>query len=255
MKRLFEFALISVLIATLTTGCTQKTAEPTVAEVPKALKDGTYTAVGTIDQTDWIPEITLTIAQGKIASVEYDETAAIKKSENIDYQKSFKLQKNIDLLAVYANLQNSLIKNQDVSKIDTIAGATKSVENFKTLTASALSNAMDGSQYKDGDYSATGVKDDKNWTPIVTLTVKAGKITAVKYDEISSKVFKNKSLDIAYLAKYKEESKLDLAEVYNDLQMSLIEKQNTDEIDVITGATLARDNFVKLAAEAMQQAK
>jgi major membrane immunogen (membrane-anchored lipoprotein) len=254
MKKLIGLTLITAVIIGLASGCTQEPAEPTTAQ-PVVLKDGTYCAIGVADKGSWVPEIALTITKGKITAVEYDETTAIRKSENIEYQKSLKLQKNIDLLSVYNTIQNSLIKSQDITKVAAIAGATKSVENFKTLTVSALSNAKDGSKYKDGDYSAIGIKDDKNWTPVVNITVKDGKIVSAKYDEISSKVFKNKSQDKTYLARYKEKNKQNLVDVYSNMQKSLIEKQVVEKIDVTAGATLAHDNFVSLAMKAIEQAK
>ncbi|MDF2840149.1 MAG: FMN-binding domain protein [Clostridia bacterium] len=254
MKRLIGVASITVIIIALASGCTQKAAEPTTAE-PIIPKDGTYLATGIADQSNWVPEIAVTIDQGKITAVEYDEISPMKKSEYLEYQKSFKQQSKIDLLAVYTTIQNELIKNQDITKINDLAGATKTVENFKSLAASALNNAKDGDKYKDGDYSAIGTMDEKNWTPTVDITVKDGKISKVKYDEISYNIFKNKSQDKAYLAKYKEKNKLDLLDVYAALQKSLIENQSAEKVDATAGATLAHDNFAALAAKAIEQAK
>lgn len=254
MNRRIGLALITFIMITLAAGCTQKTAAPT-ATVSNTLKDGTYYTTGIADKNNWVPEITLTITAGKITAVKYDETTAMRKSENIDYQKSLKVQKNVDLLSIYSAMQNSLIKSQDITKLDAIAGATKALESFKSLAASALSNAKDSGKYKDGEYSAMGIKDDMNWTPVVYITIKDGKIAAVKYDEVSSRVFKNKSKDKAYLAKYKAKNKLDLTAVYEGLQKSLIDKQAPEKLDAVAGATLAHDNFAAMAAKALEQAR
>jgi major membrane immunogen (membrane-anchored lipoprotein) len=253
MKTLLKVVLIMVLVIVLATGCTQQAAEPTSTK-PLVFKDGTYSLTGETEGKSSVPEITITVAGGKITAVKYDESIAMTKSAYIEYQNSFKAQKNIDLLAVYNSMQNNLIKTQDVEKLDTVAGATKSAANLKLLATEALKDAKDGTNYKDGNYTATGVIDEKYWTPIVDITIKDGKITIVKYDEISSKVFKNKSQDRTYIDRFKKLKKIDLTAVYDLLQKSLIEKQDPSKIDSITGATSTSTNFIELAKKVIKQA-
>jgi major membrane immunogen (membrane-anchored lipoprotein) len=253
MKKISELALIALLGFTLTTGCTEQPSKAASNE-PRILNDGIYTAAGKTEGGDWVPEISLTITNGKITDVKYNETASLRKSESIEYQKNFKAQTKLDLLSVYTSLQNSLIETQDPSKVDSVAGATGSSTNLKSLAVEALLNAKDGSKYIDGDYTAKGSIDEKYWTPTITVTVKDEKIAIVKYDEISSKVFKHKSQDTAYIADYKANNDIDLIEVYDSLEKSLIEKQDPAKLDVIAGATVTSTNFIEIANKAIEEA-
>ncbi|MDF2892840.1 MAG: FMN-binding domain protein [Clostridia bacterium] len=254
MKKVSQLALIGLLSFTLTTGCTQQPSKAASNE-PIILNDGIYTTAGEIESGDWIPEISLTINNGKITDVKYNETASLRKSNSIEYQNNFKAQTKLDLLSIYNTLQNSLIETQDPLKLDVVAGATIASTNIKNLAAEALNNAKRDTKYIDGDYTAKGSIDEKYWTPILTITVKNEKIAIVKYDEISSKVFKHKSQDIAYIADYKEKNNIDLIEVYDSLEKSLIEKQDPTSLDAIAGATTTSTNFIEIAKKAIEKAK
>lgn len=261
MKKTLSIALIVVLMLSLAVGCAPKAAPaaPAAAEAPQAaaaaFKDGTYTAKGEADERGWVPEITVTVKDGKIADVKYDETTGLKKSQDEAYKKAFMDQKQVDLLKVYAEMQNGLIEKQDITKVDAVTGATGSFESFKALAAKALEGAKDGDKYKDGDYKAAGTEDERGWTPMVSINVKEGKIAAVTYDEVSSKQFSNKSTDAAYREAFKKNKNVDIVAAYEALQKSLIEKQDPTKVDAYAGATHAYDSFVALAAKALEQAK
>jgi major membrane immunogen (membrane-anchored lipoprotein) len=253
MKKISELALIAVLSITLTTGCTGQPSKLTTAK-PIILKDGTYTATSYSQDRTWMPEMTITVVGGKISDLKFDESTAMRKSEDIEYQNSFKAQKEIDLLEVYTSLQDRLIKTQDITKLDTITGATKTVENLKALATEALKDAKDGEKYKDGSYTAKGPMDERYWTPTVAITVKDGRIETVKYDEVSSRIFKYKSHDEAYITRFKDLKKVDLVVVYDLLQKSLIEKQDPSKIDAITGATSTSASFIEIAKKVIEKA-
>jgi sex pheromone cAD1 len=253
MNKVSELALIAILGITITTACTQPPSKPTVA-TPLILKDGTYTATSYAEDRNYMPEMTISVIDGKISSLKFDECTAMKKSEDIEYQNSFKAQKDIDLLEVYTSLQDKLIKTQDITKLEAVAGATKTGENLKSLVAEALKNAKDGDKYKDGSYTSKGVMDERYWTPTVAITVKDGKIATVKYDEVSSRIFKYKSQDPAYIARFKDLKKVDLTVVYDRLQKSLIEKQDPSKVDSITGATSTSASFIEIAKKVIEKA-
>ena len=253
MKKVSELALIAILGITITTGCTGQPSKPTTTK-PLILKDGTYTATSYSEDRTWMPEMTISVIDGKITNLKFDESTAMKKSEDIEYQNSFKTQKDIDLLEVYTSLQDRLIKTQDITKLDTVAGATKTADNLKLLAAEALKDARDGEKYKDGSYTAKGPLDERYWTPTVAITVKDGKIATVKYDEVSSRIFKYKSHDPAYIARFKDLKKVDLVVVYDLLQKSLIEKQDPSKVDSITGATSTSTSFIEIAKKVIEKA-
>ncbi|MGE5630507.1 MAG: FMN-binding protein [Caulobacteraceae bacterium] len=107
--------------------------------------------------------------------------------------------------------------------------------------------------FKDGTYTAKGTADERGWTPEITITVSGGKITDVKYDELSGD--KKKSTDAEYGDAFKKAKNIDIAAVYDTLQKSLVEKQDASKVDTYTGATGASNSFIKLATEALAQAK
>lgn len=253
MKKVSELALIAILGITITTGCTGQSSKPTTTK-PIILKDGTYTATSYSEDRTWMPEMTISVIDGKISNLKFDESTAMKKSEDLEYQNSFKTQNDIDLLEVYTSLQDRLIKTQDITKLDTVAGATKTAENLKLLATEALKDAKDGEKYKDGRYTSKGLMDERYWTPNVAITVKDGKIATVKYDEVSSRIFKYKSHDEAYIARFKDLKKVDLVVVYDLLQKSLIEKQDPSKIDSITGATSTSASFIEIAKKVIEKA-
>lgn len=250
MKKVSELALIAILGITITTGCTGQPSKPK----PIILKDGTYTATSYSEDRTWMPEMTISVVDGKISNLKFDESTAMKKSEDLEYQNSFKTQKDIDLLEVYTSLQDRLIKTQDITKLDTVAGATKTAENLKLLATEALKDAKDGEKYKDGSYTAKGLIDERYWTPTVAITIKDGKIATVKYDEVSSRIFKYKSHDEAYIARFKDLKKVDLTVVYDLLQKSLIEKQDPSKVDSVTGATSTSASFIEIAKKVIEKA-
>ena len=255
MKKLRSLALVAACTLAFSTGCSPKAAEQANASGSAAPKDGTYSVSGQPDERGWIPELELVISGGKITGAVYDEVAAVRKSESLEYQRTFRENTKKDLSAVYTALQTSLVQSQDASKIEAVAGATQASESIKALAAAALKDAKEGDLYKDGDYKATGSLDDKGWTPIVAITVKDGRIKAVSYDEISSKVFKNKSKDSTYINDFKAQKKIDLTAVYEALQEALIAQQDPTKVDAYSGATHAHDSFVALAAQALQEAR
>lgn len=253
MKKRRSLAILTAFILLFTVGCSNKAANEATAG-PIALKDGTYTASGNTDEQGWTPELSITVGEGKITAVTYDEIAAVRKSLSAEYQRTFRENTKNELPALYTQMQENLIKSQDPAQIDSVAGVTEAVENLKALAQTALAEAKDGTGYKDGDYKATGIADDKDWTPIVAITIKEGKIQTVHYDEVSSKVFKSKSQDTAYIEGFKKEKSIDLLNVYDTLQKSLLAKQMPAKVDACTGATAAHDSFVTLAEQALQKA-
>lgn len=255
MKKPLSFILISTLILSISTGCTAKNSDANNIDESKPLKDGIYITQGETSQNGWTPEITITVNSGKLTAVKYDETAAMRKSEDIEYLRSFKAQNNIDLAVVYQELQTSLINKQDPSKIDAVAGATTASNSFKALSEEALALAKEGDKLKDGAYSVAGKRDEKNWTPTIAITIEEGKISTVKYDEISGNIYKNKSKDMTYLARLNELKQIDLLQAYETLQSSLIEKQDPSKVDAYTGATAASNQFKELARKAMNEAR
>ena len=106
--------------------------------------DGTYKAVGTEDERGWTPNISITVKEGKINAVVYDEVSSKtfkNKSKDEAYRKLFMDLKKVDIVAAYQALQKSLVEKQDAAAVDAYAGATHAVDAFKELAAKVIEQA------------------------------------------------------------------------------------------------------------------
>lgn len=112
--------------------------------------------------------------------------------------------------------------------------------------------ATNEAAYKDGTYTAKGDTDERGWTPEVTVVVKDGKISEVKYDEVRGMY---KSEDTEYHKAFKDAKNVDIVAVYKQMGEELVAAQDSEKVAAIAGATGSFTNFKALAAEAIAQAK
>lgn len=111
------------------------------------------------------------------------------------------------------------------------------------------------SALKDGKYRAEASDfDQRGWKPFVEIEVSGGKITAVTYDYIS-KEGKLKTEDAEYNKSMEEKTKTNPIKYTKELEDALIEKQDANAVDTVTGATHSSDNFRKLATKAIENAE
>lgn len=104
---------------------------------------------------------------------------------------------------------------------------------------------------KDGVYYAEEKDfDDHGWKAMATVVVKDGKIAAVFFDEIN-KDGKLKSFDPEYAKNMKAKTGTTPFDAQTALAASLVEKQNPDNVDAVTGATHTVDKFKTLVKEAL----
>ncbi|MBM7616060.1 FMN-binding protein [Alkaliphilus hydrothermalis] len=104
--------------------------------------------------------------------------------------------------------------------------------------------------FEDGKYEAEGEVDERGWKPFIEITVADGKITEVSYDEINEEE-QLKTEDEEYNAKWKEKSGVSAPEAYPQLEQDLIEKQNVEKVDAVTGATSSSESFKEMAKKAL----
>lgn len=115
--------------------------------------------------------------------------------------------------------------------------------------------AEDANALKDGEFKATGEKDDKGNTAEIAIEVKDGKIVTVKYDEVGEDGV-GKATNEAYTAKMIEfGSPAGPLTAFPELEASLVEKQDVAAVDAVTGVTSSSDSFKALATKALDQAK
>lgn len=108
------------------------------ASTAKDLKDGSYKAeYEAFDDHGYKPTIEVTIKDGEITAVDYDELAedGTKKSEDDSYGGG-----KMDPMPgeVYPQLEEAAVDAQSAD-VDTVSGATHSSDSFKALLGHVLS--------------------------------------------------------------------------------------------------------------------
>lgn len=278
MKRrwLSGILALSIVCTSLFVGC-QKREETKPASsnetTQSALKDGKYKAEASdFDERGWKPFVEVEVKDGKISVAKFDyiNKDGKFKSEDVEYNKSMEAKVKTGPAKYTKELAAALIEKQDPAKVDTIAGATHSVENFKKLSAGLLENAKKGdtsvlkvtfeveqkaAALKDGKYKAEASDfDDKGWKPFVEIEVKDGKISATKFD-YTNKDGKLKSEDAEYNKNMEAKVKTGPAKFTKELATALVEKQDPAKVDTVAGATHSTENFKQLSTQLLENAK
>ena len=111
------------------------------------------------------------------------------------------------------------------------------------------------STLKDGTWTAEAEKfDDHGWKPNISIQVAEGKITEVAFDYVNEDG-QSKKEDEGYNTAMKEKSGTNPKEAFPELEKQLVEKQDVDAVDVVTGATSSSESFKEMAKEALKQAR
>lgn len=133
MKKLLLLGLIVILTISIIVGCAEK---PAAAK----FEDGSYSAESELDDHGWKGVIEITVKDGLITSVDYNEVNAEGqlKTEDTEYSDTMKSVSNISPAEAYEKLEASLVDQQDVDKVELVSGATGSAELFKELAKQAL---------------------------------------------------------------------------------------------------------------------
>jgi major membrane immunogen (membrane-anchored lipoprotein) len=104
--------------------------------------------------------------------------------------------------------------------------------------------------FTDGTFNAEGEADERGWKPKIEIVVENGEITEANYDEVNEEG-NLKSEDQEYAKSMSGQSGVTPAEAYQQLEDSLIETQDPDQVDTVSGATSSSDKFIELAKEAL----
>lgn len=138
MKYRVVCVLIAIVLSVTFFGC----------DSAKALQDGTYRAeYAQADDHGWTDYVVVTVLDGKISNVEYDaldENGNSKKS-SVEYNEAMKGAGSTTWPSDFMpQLQNQLVDKQDIAKVDAIAGATTSSNDFVTLVKALKKNMENG---------------------------------------------------------------------------------------------------------------
>jgi major membrane immunogen (membrane-anchored lipoprotein) len=114
-------------------------------------------------------------------------------------------------------------------------------------------NQPAGEDFENGVYSAAQQEfDDHGWKPMVTVVVEQGRISKAFYDEINEDG-QLKSFDQDYLERWKEKSGENLLSAEPELMDSLVEKQDPEKVDAVSGATSTSEKFKELVSDALEE--
>lgn len=232
------------------------------------LKDGTYSLKEKeLDSHGWKATMSITVKDGKITKSDYNyvDKDGKLKSDNAAYEKAMKAKNGIGPKEYIPKLNKALVASQDAQQVEAVSGATESSDHFINYAQQLIQAAQKGdttpividayAKLKDGTYKLA----EKNlgttgWKTFIDMTVKGGKITKVNYDFLD-KNGKLKSENAAYEKAMKAKSGVGPKEYIPALSKSLLDKQNAEEVDVVSGATHSSHSFRIYAAQLINAAQ
>lgn len=136
----------------------------------------------------------------------------------------------------------------------TNSSSAASSETKKSTESSAPAKKVAGGDLKDGTYKLEE-KNEKNGYPAVfEMTVKDGKITESKYDNINADG-KSKTEDTKYEESMKAKSGVGPKEYIKQLNDSFVKEQSASGVEVVTGATHSSESFQNYAQQLIQAAQ
>ena len=122
-------------------------------------------------------------------------------------------------------------------------------------SSSKKTDASKEATYKDGKYRASFDKADTHgWNAFTEIEIKDGKIATVDFDYLN-KDNKRKSEDAAYTKAMAPKSGTSPDKFCPQLEKALIDKQDIEKVDVVTGATTSTNNMKQLAKLVLENAK
>ncbi|MCF8303886.1 MAG: hypothetical protein K9I94_11470 [Bacteroidales bacterium] len=112
---------------------------------PKECADGEYKGVSPYDAFDYRHVAELTINEGKIVGIDYDEIHRNGKGKQEDEAYCQKMKKSGTTPAyAYPTMEAQLLSSQNLQEVDALAGATYSLYRFRYATILALIKAEMG---------------------------------------------------------------------------------------------------------------
>ena len=237
------------------------------ASVAGTLTDGVYKAQAEPDEKGNYGFVTVTIADGKVTSVVWDEMyggaskaelAATGQYVMVEGNPTWKDQSEALGAYVVANQTTDGILNE-TGYTDAVSGVSIYVGGFVDLTNQAMAQASATLQLKDGEYKAQAEPDEKGNYGFVTVTVADGKVTNVVWDEMYGGESK---AELAATGQYvMVEGNPTWKDQSESLGAYVVENQTTDGIlnetgytDAVSGVSIYVGGFVDLTNKAIAQA-
>lgn len=122
------------------------------------------------------------------------------------------------------------------------------------LACSLLTSCGEKEGMQDGYYTAELSEYHFGWKEFVTICVMENKIVSVEYNAKNPSGF-IKSWDIAYMRNMNSVQGTYPNKYTRTYGAQLLEEQNADHLDAVSGASSSGKNFNKLAAAVLEKAK
>lgn len=164
--------------------------------------------------------------------------------------KMKKLVTGITLLAMSTLLLAACGGNKD----DKGTKESTEVSSSAVVKEDSSEDAATTGDLKDGEYTLEEKNEKNGYRAVFTIVVKDGKITESKYDNID-KDGKSKMDDAEYNKQMEEVSKTSPEKYIPELNEALVEKQNPEDIDTVTGATGSTAGFKAYASQLIEAAQ
>ena len=136
----------------------------------------------------------------------------------------------------------------------TNSSSAASSETKKSTESSAPAKKVAGGDLKDGTYKLEEKNEKNGYRAVFEMTVKDGKITESKYDNINADG-KSKTEDTKYEESMKAKSGVGPKEYIKQLNDSFVKEQSASGVEVVTGATHSSESFQNYAQQLIQAAQ
>lgn len=145
LKSLVVLGAVLTLVACGSSSSSSTTSSSSSAATA-TLKDGTYKAESGKDDYGYKIVHTLTVKDGKISESKFDYEAedGSLKSTNEEYNKNMKDKAGVSAGEAIEQLNAALVKEQDLSAVEVVSGATQTTNDFKKSTEALLAAAAEG---------------------------------------------------------------------------------------------------------------
>ena len=156
-----------------------------------------------------------------------------------------------------ANALSSLVLaacGADKKDNTTNSSSAASSETKKSTESSAPAKKVAGGDLKDGTYKLEEKNEKNGYRAVFEMTVKDGKITESKYDNINADG-KSKTEDTKYEESMKAKSGVGPKEYIKQLNDSFVKAQCASGVEVVTGATHSSESFQNYAQQLIQAAQ
>ncbi|MFP4431452.1 MAG: FMN-binding protein [Spirochaetaceae bacterium] len=227
-------------------------------------EDGVYFATYShVDGHGWQPFLEIEVENGEIVETNFDYAApdGSLKSKDRGYRERMESVSGTHPARYSPELENRLMENQ-AAPVEAVSGATSSSNWFNELASELVTKAEAGDTEDlvlpmNDTYTAEDEPDERGgWIGHVEITYEDGDIVEVEYDELQKdgrEITDRKSENEEYAERYAEINEITPAEVYEELESRLVETEDPEEVDVVSGATITSPRFRELAKKAMDQ--